>query len=210
MSSLPSFLKPMAGAALERALNHALSLDDAAQARIRNWDGRKIAFKLVSPPLALQVTVSDGRLRVGKLEDDIEHDLEIDSSVGGLLNQAPWMREAPNKPKGRLRISGDADLAREVQGLMGSFSPDTQLPFVRLFGDVAGVQISQAVQGVASHLREASRSLAENTALYVTEESRDVVAKLELESFHDDVDHLRNAVERLSVRIQRLTPRADA
>lgn len=203
MSSF-SFLKPIAGAALERALNHALSLDAAAQERVSKWDGRKIAFKLASPPLALQVTVADGRLRVGKLEDDIEHDLEIDSSIGGLLNQAPLMRDAPNKPKGRLRISGDADLAREVQSLMGSFAPDMQLPFVRLFGEIAGVQVAQAAQGVSSHLRDAGKSFAESAALYVTEESRDVVAKLELEQFHDDVDDVRNAVERLSVRIARL------
>ena len=205
MNAIPAFLRPLAGAALERALNRALSMDAAAAGRVRGWQGRRIAFKLVNPPLALQLTVTpDGKLQVGKLESDIEHDLEIDSNLTGLINQSPMMREAPNKLKGRLRISGDADLAREVQGLMANFAPDLQLPFVQLFGDVMGVQVAQAVSGAGRHLREAGRSLAESSALFVTEESRDVVGRIELQDFHDAVDTVRNDVERLAVRIARL------
>lgn len=197
--------KPMAGKGLEMALNRALSLDAEAQERVNQWDGRKIAFKLANPPLALQVTVDNGKLRVGKYDDTIEHDLAIDSNLTGLVNQSPLMRDASRKLNGRLRISGDAELAREVQSLMATFEPDMQLPFVKLFGDVWGVQIAQVAEGAANHLRDAGKSLAETGALYFTEESKDIISKVELGKFNDDVDTLRDDVERIAYRIRKLT-----
>jgi ubiquinone biosynthesis protein UbiJ len=52
--------------------------------------------------------------------------------------------------------------------------------------------------------------LARDAAEFVTEESRDVVAKAELEAFYDDVDTLRDRSERLAARISRLSTAAGA
>lgn len=41
-------------------------------------------------------------------------------------------------------------------------------------------------------------------AEYLTEESRDVVPRAELEAFYDDVDALRDDVERLAAKLARL------
>lgn len=204
LSFLNSF-KPLAGKGLEIALNRALALDAEAQERVKGWDGRKIAFKLANPPLALQVTVADGKLRVGKYDDTIEHDLAIDSNLTGLVSQSPLMRDASNKLNGRLRISGDAELAREVQSLMATFDPDMQLPFVKLFGDVLGVQVAQVAEGAVNHLKDAGKSFAETSALYFTEESKDIIPKVELSKFNDDVDILRDDVERIAYRIRKLS-----
>ena len=54
------------------------------------------------------------------------------------------------------------------------------------------------------HARDAGRDLAETAAEYVTEESRDVVARAELDAFHDDVDTLRDDAARLAARVARL------
>ena len=48
------------------------------------------------------------------------------------------------------------------------------------------------------------------TAEYVPEESRDVVGRDELNGFHDDVDALRDDVERIAAKIARLRPGANA
>jgi ubiquinone biosynthesis protein UbiJ len=107
-------------------------------------------------------------------------------------------------PGGRLRVSGDAELARRLQHLATRFDPDWQLPFVTVFGEVLGVQIAQAVQGALRTARDLGAGLARDAAEYVTEESRDVVPRAELEAFHDDVDQLRDDAERLAARVARL------
>lgn len=205
-SSPLAALKPLAGRALETALNRALALDPDTRESLRLLDGRRVALRLASPPLALQIRVAGERLEVGPVED--EPDLSVRSTLGGLLSQLPFLRDDDAPPVGKLRIEGDADLARRLQKLAERFDPDWQQPFVRVFGEIVGVQVANAFAAGLRHAREAAGAFAGNAAEYVTEESRDVVPREELNAFHDDVDTLRDDVERLAARIGRLHARA--
>jgi len=75
---------------------------------------------------------------------------------------------------------------------------------VRVFGEVLGVQIANALRSALQHARRGASDLAHSAADFVTEESRDVVARAELDAFHDDVDVMRDDVERIAARVQRL------
>ncbi|WP_408951257.1 SCP2 domain-containing protein [Lysobacter sp. Hz 25] len=205
-------LKPMAGRALEAALNRALALDPDTREALRPLDGRSVALHLASPPLALRIVVAGERLEVGPVRDSDEPDLSVRSTLGAILSQLPNLlggaRNDHAAPVGKLRIEGDADLARRLQRLAERFDPDWQQPFTAVFGDVIGVQVANTVAGALRHARDAAGALAGNAAEYVTEESRDVVPRDELNAFHDDVDTLRDDVERAAARVARLRDRA--
>lgn len=202
-------LKPLAGRALETALNHALSLDPDAQAALRPLEGRRIQLKVDAPVLAMDIVVAGGGLQVGPASEVLEADLAVRSTLGGLLGQLPFLRRDHAPPVGKVKVSGDAELARRLQALAGRFDPDWSLPFTRVFGDVIGVQMANAVQAALRSARTAAGNLAGTAAEYVTEESRDVVGRAELNAFHDDVDALRDDVERIAVRVGRLAARAE-
>lgn len=208
MSTTPFNWKPVAGRVLEAALNRALALDEDTRAALRPLDGNRVALRIASPPLALQVKVQGERLLVGPVEEDDAAELSVRSTLGGLLSQLPFLRNDDAPPVGRLRIEGDAELARRLQKLASGFDPDWQRPFAAVFGEVVGVQVAN---GFASALRQAT-VLADNGAQtlaeYLTEESRDVVPKAELDAFHDDVDAARDDAERLAARVARLQARA--
>jgi ubiquinone biosynthesis accessory factor UbiJ len=197
-------LKPMAGRALEAALNRAVSLDPDTRTALQPLDGRRIALSLAAPAIALQIRVAGDRLQVGPVDDAEEPDLAVRSTLGGLLGQLPFLRKDNAAPVGRVRVSGDAELARRLQTLAERFDPDWQQPFVAVFGDIIGVQLANAAGSALRQLRSAGGSLAENAAEFVTEESRDVVGRAELNAFHDDVDALRDDVERLHAKVERL------
>jgi ubiquinone biosynthesis protein UbiJ len=200
-------LKPLAGRALEAALNRALALDPDTRDGLRALDGRSIALHLTTPPLALKVAVAGDRLQVGPVREE-GADLSVRSTLGGLLSQLPFLRNDDAPPVGKLRIEGDADLARRLQRLAERFDPDWEQPFAAVFGDVLGVQIAGAVAGALRHARGAASDFAGATAEYLTEETRDVVGREELNAFHDDVDTLRDDVERLAARVGRLRARS--
>lgn len=200
-------LKPLAGRALEAALNRALALDPETRDGLRALDGRRVVLRVAAPPLALQVRVAGDRLEVGPAVED-EPDLAVRATLGGLLSQLPFFKRDDAPPVGKLRIEGDADLARRLQKLAGRFDPDWQQPFAAVFGDVIGVQIANAIAGGLRQARDAAGAFASNAAEFVTEESRDVVPRDELNAFHDDVDTLRDDVERLAARVARLHGRA--
>ena len=204
MTPSPLNWKPLAGRTLEAALNRALALDPDTRDQLRALDGQRIALRLDAPPLAVEVRVDGERLVVGPVDAQREPDLGVRSTLGALVAQLPMFRRDDAPPVGRLHVSGDAELARRLQRLAERFDPDWQQPFAAVFGDVLGVQIANAVAGALKQARATTRNLAQSAAEFVTEESRDVVGRDELNAFHDDVDNVRDDVERLAVRIARL------
>jgi ubiquinone biosynthesis protein UbiJ len=202
-------LKPLAGRALESALNRALALDPETRDGLQALDGRRLVLRLAAPPLALQVRVEGGRLRVGPV-DEAEPDLSVRATLGGLIAQLPFMRRDDAPAVGTLRIEGDADLARRLQRLAERFDPDWQQPFVAAFGDIVGVQLAGLVSAALRGARSAAGVVATNTADYLQHESADVLGRAELDAFHDDVDAVRDDVERLAARIARLQGRGAA
>ena len=209
MTPAPLNWKPLAGRALEAALNRALALDPDTREGLRVLDGQRIVLQVEQPPLALQVHVQGDRLVVGPVDATSEPDLSVRGTLRALLAQLPLpfagtSRRDDAPPVGRLRVSGDAELARRLQRMAERFDPDWQQPFAAVFGDVLGVQVANAIAGALRQARKVGRDLAEATAEYLTEESRDVVGRDELNAFHDDVDALRDDVERLFARVGRL------
>lgn len=200
---LPNW-KPLAGRVLEAALGRALALDQDTRTALRDIDGRSVVLELAAPPLALRIAVADGRLRVGPARDRAEPDLAVRATLGGLLAQLPFLRAAAAPPVGKLRIEGDAELARRLQRLAAGFDPDWQRPFARVFGDVLGVQVANAIAAALRQAGALAVAGAENLADYLSEDSRDLVAKAELAAFCDDVDRLRDDAERLAARVARL------
>lgn len=212
-ANIPNWRRP-AGRALETLLNRTLALDPDTRDALRALDGQRVALILdaaanAGPSLALQIRVDGERLVVGPLDADGTPELSVRSTLGGLLSLLPAIlnkdgRRDAAPPIGRMRIDGDAELARHLQRLAARFDPDWQQPFARVFGDVLGVQIANAVAGGLKQARATGRSLAGSAAEFVTEESRDVVGRAELAAFHDDVDALRDDVERIAAKIARL------
>lgn len=208
-------LKPLAGRALEAALNRILALDPDTQASLRMLDGRHVQIALLAPPLALQLTVRNGRFEVGPVPSETsdgrahdEPDLAVRSTLGALLAQLPLFRTGNAAQVGKLRIAGDAELARQLQKLAEGFDPDWVKPFSDVFGDVPGVQIAHALRDALRFGRATAQKFLRNGAEYLTEESRDVIGRDELDAFHDDVDMLRDRVERLAAKAAALDRKA--
>jgi len=208
----PSFLdafKPIAGRALEIALDRLLALDPALRNELSVLEGRRIQLTMEAPSLAMELSVRDGRLYVGPANPDSagarsEPDLAVHGTLGGLLAQLPFLRPRTGAPAGKIKIAGDAELARQLQRLTERYDPDWNLPFTDMFGDVLGVQLASGVRAALRTGRAGATQLARQGAEFLTEESRDVIGRAELDAHLDDVDALRDRVERLAARMQNL------
>ena len=185
---------------LDGALNRVLALDSAAAGAIAALEGRKIALQLKPWPAPMQIAVVSGRLAAS---DAAAPDLSVSATPGALLARAAE-RGGFELPAGRIDISGDADLARRVQKLVSQLDPDWDRPFAQFFGEVAGHQIAKGLRGALAWGRATAKAMVQNSAEYLREESRDLVAPGEMADFVDDVDRTRDDVERLEARIERL------
>ena len=197
-------LKPLAGRALEQALNRLVALDPDTAEALRGLGGRRIGLALEAPPIALELAVADGRLVVGPPQD--EPDLGVRATISGVLSQLPFLRPPGAPPVGKVRINGDAELARQLQKLAQRFDPDWDEPFTRALGPVFGPQAARLLREALAGGAKFAKGFSRDAVDYLTEERRDLVGKAELAAFHDDVDELRDQVERLAARRARLAP----
>jgi ubiquinone biosynthesis accessory factor UbiJ len=199
-------LKPLAGRALEIALNRVVALDPDTRAAIARLDGKRVELALEAPALALSLRVRGDTLEVGPPDSASEADLGLRATLGGLLSQLPFARRDGHAPVGKLRINGDAELARTLQQLAQRFDPDWDKPFSQALGPIFGPQVARVLRDGLQAGGKLAKNLVRDAAEYVTEESRDVIGKDELSAFHDDVDSLRDRTERLVARVARLRP----
>ena len=200
-------LKTVAGRALQAALNRLLALDADTAARLQTLQGKRVELEILSPPLALAITVNAGKLEVGpvlRAAGAAEPDLGLRATLGGLLGQLPFLRASGRPPTGSLRINGDAELARTLQQLARAFDPDWDRPFVSALGPIMGPQVARLIREALQAGGKLAKNMVRDAADFVTEESRDVISKAELEAFNDDVDALRDRAERLLARVSRL------
>lgn len=189
--------------ALEAALNHALALDAETRARLAALAGRAVTLELRRPVLALRIAVAGERLEVGPAFAG-DSALRVSTTPASLLALALARGHDAMPPSGGVEIAGDAELARRLEQLVRRFAPDIEEAFTRVFGDVLGVPLARALQRALAWSRESAHALAADTAEYLAMESRDLVAKAELEQFLDDVDALRERADRLEARLRRL------
>lgn len=197
-------LKPIAARALEAALSRLLALDPGTSAALHGLEGRRIQLTMQAPALALELVVRAGRFAVGPANSEADPDLAVRGTLGGLLAQLPFLRRNSAAVIGKVRIAGDAELARQLQRLVEQYDPDWNLPFTALFGEILGVQVADGVRAALRAGRDGAIQFAQHGAEFLTEESREVVGRAELEAHLDDVDGLRDRVERLAARMQHL------
>lgn len=199
----PNPLLAMLGRGLEAALNRVVDLDPETRARLRALDGRALTLDFKGAAPAMRLAVADDRLRIGPAFVG-ESALRVAATPGALLSLALSRGTDGSLAPGRVEIAGDAELARRLEQIATRFAPDFDEAFARVFGDVLGFQIARGIRQALAWSRRSVHSFAQDAAEYLTEESRDLVARPELEQFLDEVDGLRERADRLDARVRRI------
>ena len=105
---------------------------------------------------------------------------------------------------GSVRISGDAETAQSFRKLFEAARPDFEEELSRVVGDAAAHHLANVARGALDFGRRAFATLALNVGEYLTEESRDLPARAEVEAWLEGVDRLREDVDRLEARIRQV------
>ena len=105
---------------------------------------------------------------------------------------------------GDVELTGDAATAQRFQRLLELARPDLEEELSRFIGDVAAHRIAEFARGVGNWAREVRTTMGGNIREYLQEESRDVPTQYEVDRFTRDVGTLRDDVERLAARLQRI------
>jgi ubiquinone biosynthesis accessory factor UbiJ len=202
MPATPAWLAPV-----ENVLNRNIGAQANATSLLRRLEGRSLQLDVAGLiPIRVRALAAHGRLAL-LAGDDSPADAILSGSVPALL---AMMRGTPTPATGAnaVKVSGDAEVAGLYRELLALARPDPEEELSRILGDVPARRLGNLARDTLGWFKGAKRSIGENIAEYLTEESRDLVNRTELEEFLRGVDSLREGADRLEARIQRQASRA--
>jgi ubiquinone biosynthesis protein UbiJ len=181
----------------ERALNHILRSAPLALERLRKHAGRTVAFHVGPVPLAFTVQTTG---EVVAAMPEAARDLTVRISPFLLPRLAAHEEGAFRE----VEMQGDAELAQEISFLARHLTWDVEEDLSRVVGDIAAHRLVGGARALRGFGREAVLRTAQGAAEYWTEESPLIASRVKVEGFIRDVAELRDAVERLGKRIDRI------
>lgn len=189
---------------LQKAINHALALDESMPSKIQALDGS--VLEIIISPLYVNffIRFSQQELQL-HVENEGPADTVIRSSPLGLIRlsllPASKMRSLFNDD---ISISGDVELGQNVKKLFDEMDIDWEGHLARFTGDVVAYQVGSFFRQGFAFKRQVSESVRHNLTEYLQEELRVFPPREEINDFFKDVDDLSLRVERLAAHVNQL------
>lgn len=196
MDPLENLLRPIA-----RFLNKNIGESTPARELCEELDGKIIAVRVRDTALVMYFTIHDRQVGLST-DSDTDPDVIITGSLLTLASLAASAEASGNKVQ--LDLTGDLESAQRFQRLLQFARPDVEEQLSTIVGDTAAHQIGEAARNVARWGAEVRDTMQANVREYLQEERRDLPSRYEVERLAGNIDTLRDDVERLSVRIDRL------
>jgi ubiquinone biosynthesis accessory factor UbiJ len=194
-------------ATLEAAINRLLSMDGESTRRLAQLDQRLVRLELEGLGITLNFGFSPQRVKVS-LDVEGEPDTVISGTPTALFSMAvPDGDGNWGTPGSRVKIAGDATLARDLERVFSRLDPDWEAQFSNWFGDVLGYQLAAGARGMAKQFRDTVTTLEEMSGDFLQGPGSPLARAGEIRQFGADVDTLRDATERLEARLRILRQR---
>lgn len=190
--------------ALQKAINHALSLDEQVLAKIQALDSR--VLEIIISPLNVNffIRFENGELCLLECNDG-GVDTTIHSSPLGLIRlsllPASKVRSLFND---NIQISGDIELGQQVKKIFDEIEVDWEGHLAQFTGDVVAYQVGSLVRQGLGFKRQLSESLRLNITDYLQEELCLFPPREAVNDFFNDIDELSLRLERLTARVDPL------
>jgi len=110
--------------------------------------------------------------------------------------------------RGAVEVSGDVLMAQRFAELLSGLDIDWQDELSRFMGGAAAHQFGRIAKGLFSWGKKTAQTLQQETAAYLRDDSRDVLASDEMEEFVAGVEELGDDLDHLQVRLDRLVAKA--
>lgn len=184
---------------IENLLNRNLGQSPAARAACAALHGRRL--KLVVHDIGLQIGIESlGDTLCITREAQGEFHAEVAGSPVNLLALAGPQPERLLK-SAAVQVRGDIELLQRYRDLALLLRPDLEEELARLIGDTPAHRLAGFARAALAFGRRGARTAAQNTAEYLAHETGDLVPRAEAEAFLDDVDRLREDVDRAAARL---------
>jgi ubiquinone biosynthesis protein UbiJ len=204
---MPEYKTPLPGilaAMLESAINRLLDLDEDTPARLERLEGRMLQLDIEGVGITLFFAFNGRQVEVGTSSAYAPDTVISGSPVALFAMAVPDEIGNWGTAESRVSITGDANLARDLERLFSRLDPDWEGRLSRIFGDVWGHQVAAGLRAGVEQAKDNAESAREMISEYVAQNQGPVIRREELEEFSAAVEDTRESVERLEARIREM------
>jgi ubiquinone biosynthesis protein UbiJ len=189
---------------LESAINRLLDMDDDSRSRMGRLEGRMLQLDIEGVGITLFFAFNGYQVEVGTRSSYVPDTVISGSPPALFAMAAPDEIGSWGTSRSRVKITGDANLARDLERLFSRLDPDWEGRISRIFGDVWGHQIAAGLRAGAEQARATAENAGSMLSEYLEQNQAPVIRREELDDFTEAVDDARRSVELLESRIHRL------
>ncbi|MCZ6525301.1 MAG: SCP2 sterol-binding domain-containing protein [Gammaproteobacteria bacterium] len=190
-------------ARLEKSINYALSYDRDSLREIATLSGKVISFEFINTDIILYVFPGDEGFRfLAGFDGDVS--VRIRGTPLDMLSYLMATKAESATFTGSMEIIGDVGLAQRIQSIMKNIDFDWEEHLSHWLGDTLAHKFSNALRSTLRFGNEAKTTLAMDMSEYLRFENSTLPDQAEIDQFSSSVDELRDDVERLKIRIEKI------
>lgn len=188
---------------LETVLNKVIGCDPEAGRKLERLQGKSIKINITDWNLVFYLLPYEGGVQLLR---DYHHrpDTTISGTLMGLMKVGMAGGTTTALFEESITVSGDTRTGELLREVLRNIEIDWEEQLSKVVGDSLAHPIASGVGKVIHCGKESLKSFGENVAEYLQYESQQLPSKQAVEGFIEEVAVLRDDVDRLEARIQRL------
>jgi ubiquinone biosynthesis protein UbiJ len=180
-------------------INHLLAQEPWARDQLLAHAG-KVACLDVGGGMAIRLKIGqDGLVKAAEADEQPNVTIRIK------LADLPLIMQKRERAFSYVKLEGDADFANAISQVSQSLRWEAEEDLSKWVGDIAAVRIVSGTKAVVESIKATQQTLTENVAEYFLEENPMLMRPQPIADFAADVAKLRDGVERLAKRIEKLS-----
>jgi ubiquinone biosynthesis accessory factor UbiJ len=188
----------------ERLINRYLALDPYLQQHLQPLIDQQLSLEITDVGLHIHVLFRPNHIEIHRTSNEKTPDLIIQGSSIALWRLFQSDVETFASHLRDVKITGDLQLAQGIKTFFQRLEIDWEEQLSYLTGDVIAHQVFRSLTVLRAWRHEVSNNFLLNLSEYLQEEARYLPSREAVEIFGFEVDTLRDDVERLEARLERL------
>ncbi len=183
----------------EKMVNKVLSLDEETLASLAILAGKVFEIDVLNTDIRIFILPSGEGITLAS-----EYEGKADVAIKGRPSALLGMITAEKIGAGEIEINGNVGLAQQFQSILKNMDVDWEEYLSHFVGDITAHNVGNFLRGVSRFAMATGKTIGLDISEYLRYEKEALLDKLELDEFIQTVDKLRNDVERMQKRVERL------
>jgi ubiquinone biosynthesis protein UbiJ len=190
--------------ALESLVNKAMDYDPSTQSGFRDLHGRVIKIKCMAPKLSLYILFKKESVQLKKQYEDFV-DLKLTGTALSFGAFSINIDQQVSFFDSGIYVSGDQEVLSQLQKLLKNLDIDWEAALSDIIGDIPAHAVGRSVRSSLQWKKNILKRTTKVAVEFGQEEIQIIPSPIEAMNFADSVKKVQNEVERLTLKIYKLT-----